>query len=265
MKVQKRIIYDFSSETDVAKTSECSIVKIDSGFVLNIGMTNKTQPERQLTLNRKVVLDENFDIVSDDVMQQAPDSRRIAGVSDIRLRKEDDKIMFHGHALHPNGLMAVVTGEYMSPLNFEYMLPSNFTQWVKDWVFVEFADGWHVIESWSPLTIGTVVDGTFEVKFQLETPSLKGVTGATNGYYFNEELYFIVRNKERQHKIVVFSDQMDEIKRQTEWFSFEDGDPEAEKALGLIVSDAALVVAYNNAKVAVLDIPNIINKTLHCC
>lgn len=249
MSVRKKKIYDFSRETSLVRSSSCSIVQTPTGYVMNIGMSNKVQPQRQLTLNKKLVLDSEFNVLSEDVLEQDVDGRRIAGVSDIRLRPDGT---FHGHGLHPNGLVCVVHGQYESPLKVDYLTPKDFTSWAKDWVFVEFADGYHVVEKWFPLTIGTYgEDRTLVTKFQMDMPGFEGVRGATNGFFHNDEIYFVVR-KDDKHRIVVFSASMDEVRRQTEWFTFE-GKTE-ESAFGLIVTDRDLLVSYNDGKVGVLDI-----------
>ena len=254
MLVPKEIIYDFSAETELMNTANCSIMQHAEGYILNVSMTNKAQPDRQLTLNRKLLLDNTFKVLSDEILEQEADARRIAGVSDIRLREEEDGVMFHGHALHPNGLMGIVTGKYQSPLELEFIRPKEFTQAATDWVYVPFSDGYHIIESWNPLTIGHVVDGEFHIKYQLETPSLAGARGATNACLYNDEMYFLVHNGNGEHKFVVFSAKMDELKRQTEWFTFEN---DSDKALGLVVTKEKILVSYTNARVAVLKMPQI--------
>ena len=70
MSVRKKKIYDFSRETGLVRSSTCSIVQTPTGYVMNIGMCNKVQPQRQLTLNKKLVLDSEFNVLSEDVLEQ---------------------------------------------------------------------------------------------------------------------------------------------------------------------------------------------------
>ena len=201
------------------------------------------------TINKNVTLNKNFMPVTVKEVELPIEDKHYVGVEDIKLFQFKNQVLYAGTALVGDNL-GIVMGDYtLETKNSLFYSDSQGCE--KNWVFVPGFDQLTMIYKWDPLTVGTILDHKLvNIRYKEMPQFFSVVRGSTNGYLFNNEIWFIVHmvhqnNEEPRHyyhSIVVFDLELN-LKRYTKPFKFTTG--QIEYCLGLIVEESRVIITHS--------------------
>ena len=270
--------YDFNS------SSACIIYNdMKTGYLLNNRLVNYTiHPNgyfifnnKLVTLNRHLTLDLDLNIINDNIIKTDSMNNYISGVEDIRIFRYNDSIRYIGTAVHKEGNIGIVHGEYNMELKSTEIKPQfNINSTCeKNWVYVNYKGELCVIYKWFPLQICKINNDTnllelFEEKVSLNIFSQ--VRGTTCSAVYDNMNWFVLHisthesMRQYYHMIVIYDMNMELVKYSAP-FKLE-GD-RIEYCMGIIVEETRVIMSYSTndgtTKLAVYD-KNYIDNLL-CC
>ena len=269
-----------NNENITLKSSSSCLIPIlnNNGYHLNVRYVNYTIDNEGLyhdcdkniiTVNKYILLNNEFKILKEDWIELDFDNRRYIGVEDVKIFTEPETkdVLFIGTGFHKNQQIGIVSGYYdiqQKRMNInELTCGFNTASCEKNWIFFELFGLTHIIYQWQPLTVckvnksNNVLDGVL----QKNMPAIFAhFRGSTCGYKFNNETWFVTHlvsyEKPRQyyHIIVVFDDKLN-LLRYSAPFKFE-GEP-IEYCLSILVENNRVIMNYSTwdrtTKIAIYD------------
>ena len=264
------------SENQEFNSSTPCIIKYKDGYLMNIRLVNyKIKPDGSyewikniITLNKKIIMDKDFNVQSVNIIDQKFCDRLYIGVEDIRLynynnfvpSSNDDTIIYIATGYHKNDKLGIVTNKYRDELDpIELYIPDTFprTDCEKNWVFIKD----RIIYKWFPLTICKLNKNFLEKTNEIKMPNIfKHVRGSTCASYFNNQYWLVAHivsyEKPRHYyHILIILDDNYELVKYSRLFKFE-GEP-IEYCLGLIVEKDRVIMTYSTwdrtSKLAIYD------------
>ena len=263
-------------------SSSSSIIKhsVNDQYLMNIRAVNYRIDDRGcyhdcdvhiISVNKMVVLSNNFEILNEKLFDLDFCDRRYIGVEDMKIFNDvtTNELTYIGTGYHSNNKIGIVTGKYdllkdnLSPV-VEITSSFNNNSCEKNWVFVDYLNSTHIIYKWFPLQIcklDNVTNSISVVETKQNMPRIFSHTrGSTCGFKYNNELWFVVHlvsyeePRHYYHLLAVFNENMD-LMRYSAPFKFE-GEP-IEYSLGLVVEDSRVLITYSvwdrTTKLAVYD------------
>jgi len=250
------IEYKLNGEVIKMYSSTPTIIECVNGYILNIRYVNyiikKYDPFYTYSLNKYILLDKSF-IKQDEYFYDynfKNDLLKHKGLEDIKLFNDNDKIYYIGNIFELK--KSCITSGILNKKVFEgNVLQTTFTNnkcWEKNWCFVKYKNKLSIVYNWFPITLCNVNYLTNKLEFIKEITSpiiFENIRGSTNGYIFNNEIWFIthVNNKgDYFHLFVIFDLEMN-LLRYSEYFKFEDYP--VEFCLGLIIEKSRILISYS--------------------
>lgn len=254
-----------------------SIIKVDDGYIVNIRNVNyslgidgsfNSYNGYNNTINSYIKYDINFNILESKIFNDSAINQNYTnGLEDIRLYKDKDIIKFIAtkcYVWHQNLVdFCMVNGIYdttkpeleykrLNQLCKPYFINNgqlNICE--KNWVPFNYKGDIKFVYEWNPIKIVSIDKDEKSVKIEKTLPGLWGARGSTPGYFFDNEIWFIVHiveyqtNQKRKyyHRLVILDYETLELKRKSNLFNFEGYD--YEYCLGLIVEDDRLIITHN--------------------
>ena len=281
------INFDFSIEKYIGNklikfnSSSSSIIKnkANDEYLMNIRCVNYNIDnigtyhgcdERIISINKFIVLSNNFKIVNEKIFDTPFCDSLYIGVEDLKIFNDIDtnELIYIGTGYHTNNI-GIVTGKYdliEDTLSSVIELNTSFTNSTceKNWVFLEYLNSTHIIYKWFPIQICKLNPNTNcidLIETKLNIPKIfSHIRGSSCGFKHNDELWFMVhivsfeRPRHYYHMLVVFNCNMD-LLRYSAPFKFE-GEP-IEYSIGLIVEDTRVLITYSvwdrTTKLAIYD------------
>ena len=251
-------------------SSSSSIIKhsVNGQYLMNIRAVNYRIDDRGcyhdcdvhiISVNKMVVLSNNFEILNEKLFDLDFCDRRYIGVEDMKIFNDvtTNELTYIGTGYHSNNKIGIVTGKYdllkdnLSPV-VEITSSFNNNSCEKNWVFVDYLNSTHIIYKWFPLQIcklDNVTNSISVVETKQNMPRIFSHTrGSTCGFKYNNELWFVVHlvsyeePRHYYHLLAVFNENMD-LMRYSAPFKFE-GEP-IEYSLGLVVEDSRVLITYS--------------------
>ena len=255
-------------------SSSSSIIKVDNQYVMNMRMVNYTIDSRGnyhdcekhiTTINKCIVLDSEFTIVTQHQFKQDYVDRRYIGIEDVRIfhtieneKEEGEKreIQYIGTGYHQNNKIGIVYGNY--DIDAEQIIDVNEinasfanNNCEKNWIFTEYNDETHIIYKWFPLQLCKLDKecNLIHLVKEIEMPYFFSHSrGSTCGSKYEEEIWFVLhivsyeQPRNYYHCIAVFDKNMN-LQRYSAPFKFK-GDP-IEYCIGLIVEEDRVIMTYS--------------------
>jgi tetratricopeptide (TPR) repeat protein len=269
-------------------SSTPSIVKYNNGYMVNVRMINVVydngkyllQEKNEVTKNRTLIMDENFEIkesrdIDDNEKYTNIDNpnRLFFGAQDIRLHNFENSIIYTGiisYTKNDEKMIGVAFGNYGS--NNQLIPSPNNRKCEKNWTLFHTADTLHCVYEWHPLTICNLKNNTLSIIKKIKTPPFfELIRGSTNGYLVekNNEIWFVCHIVSHEnvrhymHIIIILDSRTFEIKSSTYPFTFEN--IPIEYCLGCIVSDTNVILTYstNDSTSNILCVPKKNLKIVH--
>lgn len=210
-----------------------------------------------ISQNKRVVLNNNFEVIDDFFYPLSFQDRRYIGIEDVRIfsTNNGDEPIFIGTGLHQNNQIGLVLGGSYNATGeeLEYQeITQDFASTVceKNWVFVEIENEVRIVYNWHPLTVCDV-GSKINVLFKQEMPLIyKYVRGSSCGYKYNgSEIWFVghivshENPRQYYHIISVFDAKM-KLLRYSAPFKFE-GEA-IEFCLSILVQTNKVYINYSN-------------------
>jgi hypothetical protein len=230
--------------------------------------------EHIYTMNLYIELNKNFDITSKKLLKINNENRinRNIGIDDIRIHRDNNKLLFIGAAYDINNQCGAVYGSYDiedKDVLYPVEIKPEFNKeslCEKNWVYINYKGETSVIYNWYPIKICKINTETnllelVETKNDVHYPLFfKHVRGSTCAYEYNNEFWFIVHivsyenPRHYYHFIVVFDKNMN-LLRYSAPFKFEDEC--IEYCIGLIIETDRVIATYSTmdrtTKIALYD------------
>ena len=199
--------------------------KLDS-----IGKSNNYN--KCITINKISILDNFFNEVDFKYFFPKNSSSKYIGVEDIRLLDFNNELYFIGSLYNPeNNKVQIVSNKFKNFENPTIINPTFETSfnWEKNWVFFNNKNNINIIYKWYPLYICNIdyLNNSLNLIKSIENlPDVfKNFRGSTNGIIYNEKIWFIVHEQNKNiksylHCFVVFNKNMDLLGYSKE-FNFE--------------------------------------------
>jgi mannosyltransferase OCH1-like enzyme/predicted GH43/DUF377 family glycosyl hydrolase len=258
--------------------------------------SKKILPKQWLSCNSRFIVDESFNIISDEIFLQENYIEQMnntaIGLEDIRIFKFNDEYYYTATYFdNIRKIPSVCSGIYNTDnnsyeLNKNIILPkmydaNKFRICEKNWSFINYNNELCVVYKWFPLQIGKINYETksmniIEIKYNIPN-YFKEARGSTNGTIKDNEMWFILHKSQSiehnykkksttyynyQHFFAVFDLNMNLI-RYSELFKFDDC--KVEFCLGMIIKNDELILSYSaldtQSTIATYDI-NYINDNL---
>ena len=274
-------------------SSTPSIVKYNGKYLMNVRMTNVIhdngnyllREKNEITKNKIVILDENFEIKESHNMDNNEkysdiDNPRglFFGTQDIRLYNFKDSLIYTGvtsYIENNKKKVGVALGNYnINNKNTEDKLiesPNN-RNCEKNWCLFDVNSELYCVYEWSPLTICKFKDKKIVTTKKIKmSPLFELVRGSTNGYCVEKdnEIWFVCHIVSHEnvrhymHLIIILDSRTFEMKRMSRPFKFENAP--IEYCLGLIVNDDDVIFSYsvNDSTSNILCVPKKNLKGFH--
>jgi hypothetical protein len=238
-------------------SSSCMIKNSDGdGYIMNVRYVNYNIDnnggyhdcsDHIITMNKRVDLDNNFNIIKEEFCDFNFDGRRYIGIEDIRIINTINNIKFIGTGYHMNETIGIVEGDYDN-INNITELKQDFknTSCEKNWVYI---DSNRIIYEWYPLRIGIINNNNLTINEEHNMPKIfRYIRGSTCGFDHNNEYWFVVHlvsydsPRDYYHLVVVFDKNMN-LLRYTAPFKFE-GEP-IEYCLSICINDNKVYINYS--------------------
>lgn len=230
------------------------------GYIMNVryvnyfidNMGSYSYKNSIISLNQCFILNNNFEIKTDEWLDINWDNRLYMGIEDIRIFNNKDNIVFIGTSFHNNESVGLCFGNYDKQLKGkELVCDFNYSVCEKNWVYVNYKEKMHIIYKWYPLQIAKINEERNVIEL-IETKTLPMIfaycRGSSCGFNYKDEIWFVVHMvsyeipRHYYHMIAVFNDNMDCL-RYSAPFKF-DGYP-IEYCLSIIVNDDNVVMNYS--------------------
>jgi tetratricopeptide (TPR) repeat protein len=254
-------------------SSSSSIIPFQDGYKLNIRYVNYyIEPngsylhcdKHVITINKCVLLDKQFGIVSEKLIETDFVNRRYIGIEDVKIFKDK----FIGTGFHENNQLGLCYGSYDDFSFHELKSGFNNKDCEKNWSLYSSGDDIHVVYQWQPLLLCKIENNLIQKICEKQMPKIfKHLRGSTNGFSYKDEIWFVTHlvsyesPRHYYHVIVVFDSNM-ELLRYSAPFKF-DGEP-IEYCLGIIVEDDNVILTYSTwdrtTKIAIYDKNYIFSK-----
>jgi hypothetical protein len=172
------------------------------------------------------------------------------GIEDIKLFNDSGKIYYIGNVFKWKK-SCITSGVFDGTFKKESILQTSFNgngEWEKNWAFVKYKESLFVVYSWFPVKLCSIDyhKKVINLSKEITVPSLfENVRGSTNGYTFENEIWFVThinKSGDYYHLFVVFDLEMN-FKRYSECFKFED--QPVEFCLGLIMEPTRVILSYS--------------------
>jgi len=252
-------------------SSSPSILSYKNGYLLNIRFVNYKINEQNgsysyydghnvETNNTYMVLDKDFNIIKQNIWENDHLKHcRIRGLEDVKIVNHNNKIYFistRENTIKKDGKTSILMafGEYdisKNKLEYEEITSPYSRDCEKNWSLFVHNNKLKVIYEWNPLTIGNIIDNKLVIEKKMDmSPIFKLLRGSTNGYLYNNELWFIghlVENSQPRHYyhcFIVLDSKTLEYKNHSKIFNFDGY--KIEFCLGLIVEDNRIILSYSN-------------------
>jgi len=276
-KLQTKKLIDLSNQLeykDVKFTSSSSsIIPMNDGYKLNVRYVNYYIDanggylhcdKHVITVNKCLILDNRFDIISDKLIDVEFVDRRYIGIEDVKIFKDK----FIGTGFHANNRLGLSYGSYDDFTFKELKSGFNDKDCEKNWCLYSNYCDIGVVYEWYPLTLCKINNNILEKEKEKQMPKMfKHLRGSTNGFSYKDEIWFVTHMvsyespRHYYHVIVVFNKNM-ELLRYSAPFKFE-GEP-IEYCLGIIVEDENVLMTYSTwdrtTKIGVYDKKYIFSK-----
>jgi hypothetical protein len=251
-------VYTFRLNDENIKmySSTPCITEVDDGYILNIRYVNyiikEHDPVYTYSLNKHVKLDKSFIKSSEHFHEYSfkEDSLKHKGLEDIKIFNDSGTLYYIGNIFRLKK-SCITSGIFNGTFELN-VIKTTFTDnksWEKNWCFVKYQNKVCLVYNWFPIRICSInylLKSISVVKEIRNVPSLfENVRGSTNGYTFQNEIWFIThlnKNGEYHHLFVVFDLDMN-LKRYSEYFKFENYT--IEFCLGLIVEPTRFIISYS--------------------
>ena len=249
----------YNNENYIFRSSTPSIIEYKGKYAMNLRYVNyNITPSGKyewvkniMTINKFIELTVDFEINATKELDTIYCDRKYEGIEDIKLINNNGKIKFTGTAYKKSNKIGVVGGEYNTNdlFNFnEYTIDKEDTC-EKNWVYIP--DSNKMIYKWNPLQIGELVDNkVINLKSQIMPKIFSTVRGSTNGFKYNNEIWFIVHivsevsgePRYYYHMFVKFDINMNFLQH-TSPFKFSD-EP-IEYCCGIIIEKERIIVSHS--------------------
>lgn len=253
------------SSGDKFYPSTPSIIKYQKGYLINQRYVNYyIEPNGSYTcnypittVNRRLITDDHFEILSSHDFSQLPDKfDKYRGIEDVKIIEYKDEIMFLGTAQNlTNQQLSMCAGKYF--MNDSTVLEGlmcqspEHNQCEKNWCHFIHHDQLMTVYKWYPLTIGYLEGDQFKSKSQShDVPKyFKFLRGSSNGCAINDEIWFMTHMVDTHqprcyyHMVVVLDANTLQYKRNSLLFKFEDSP--IEFCLGLVVEHDKVICGYS--------------------
>jgi hypothetical protein len=260
-KSENSFVIDFSNviQKSISKqsitmySSTPTILKVKDGYILNVRYVNyiikKYDPEYSYSLNKYILLDNSFNKKKEYFFDYdfSKDLLKHKGLEDIKLFELNGIIYYTGNIFR-NKKSCITFG----PFNENYQINvintkfNNNTAWEKNWALFNNHSIIGVVYKWNPLTVCEIKQNELLMVKEIEMPELfQYIRGSTNGFTFNNEIWFVThinQNGEYFHLFVVFDLSM-VPKRYSELFKFENCT--VEFCLGLVLEPERIILSYS--------------------
>ena len=282
--LSNHIVYSINGEPTKFNSSSSCLLENEKkdGYLLNIRYVNyyiNSQGQYEncekhiTTLNKYIELDKNFLPKKEKLFELYYRDKRYLGVEDVRIFRDvkTKDILFTGTALHENGCIGIMNGNYNLELNGLYGNEVNCSfhklDVEKNWVYVDFKKETHMIYSWNPLKIGKININTslLELVEEKSMPRIfSHVRGSSCGFKYNkimkgiiedleitiekDELWFILHMVSYEqpryyyHIIAVFDENMNLLKYSA---PFKFGETCIEYSLSIVVEEERVLINYS--------------------
>jgi tetratricopeptide (TPR) repeat protein len=237
-------------------SSSSCMINYDNGYMMNVRYVNYNIDnngcyhdcaDHIITINKCIKLDNNFNIINEELINNDFDGRRYIGIEDVRIYNDKNIIKFIGTGYHKNNTIGIVSGYYNNGSTDVNELKQTFKETVceKNWVYIDDK----IIYDWSPLRIGEVENNTLVIKEEKQMPNIfRHVRGSSCGYHYNNMIWFVVHMvaydvpRHYYHMIVVFDNNIN-LLHYTPPFKFE-GEP-IEYCLSISIRDKDVYMNYS--------------------
>ena len=248
-----------NNETYNFRSSTPSIIQYKGAYAMNLRYVNYNitplgryeSVKNIMTINKFIELNHNFEILTSRELDTLYCDRKYEGIQDIKLINNNGQIKFTGTAYKINNKIGVVGGDYNCYDLFifnEYTIDNEETC-EKNWVYIP--DSNKMVYKWYPLQIGELIDNKLiNLKSQNIPKIFSMARGSTNGFKYNNEIWFIIHivhqnNGEPRyyyHMFVKFDIDMN-LLQYTSPFKFSD-EP-IEYCCGLIIEEERIIVSHS--------------------
>ncbi len=203
------------------------------------------------TINTRVELDKNFNVKSIENLK-TPDLnyKHINGIEDLKIIYHHDKFLFTGNKWINEKQIRTVIGQYDKEgvLSEDIIDSPKNRFYEKNWVPFVQKNKLYYVYDWSPITIGIIANGKFNVEKVLDK-KLPHYRGSSPGFAYGQYLFFLVHNVEYStprnyyHSIVVLDINTLEFVKKSKLFTFEGTG--IEFGLGLIIEDNRVIITHS--------------------
>ena len=220
-----------------------------------------------VSIYKALELTTEFTPISESLIDVDYVDRRYIGVEDVRLFKENDRILFTGTGYHANNTIGVSCGVYIpgQPLDANDIKPifNVHSTCEKNWVYVNYKNETHMIYDWYPLRICKLetTSSILELVEEKQMPGLfKYARGSSCGVEYNGEIWFVLHfvsyeTRDYYHVIAVFDEDLN-LKRYSAPFKFDSGEGAEGAAgagaagayqycIGLLVEEDRVIIPYS--------------------
>ena len=235
-------------------SSSSSIIPHNNGYKMNVRYVNyHIEPNGGylhcdkyiITVNKRLYLDGNLNVYREELVPIEFEDRRYIGIEDVKLFGDT----FIGTGYHKDGTLGLSYGTYDDFSFNELKSGFNNSECEKNWCLYKSGDDVRIVYNWYPLTLCKLNGNILQQESQIEMPKyFKHMRGSTNGYSFNNEIWFVTHIVSYEHPrnyyhiLVVFDNDMN-LLRYSAPFKFE-GEA-IEYCLGIIVEDEKVILTYS--------------------
>lgn len=254
---------DFSmNHLNIYNSSSMSLIPFQNGYIANQRFVNYTYNKHSCqivkksksfsTLNRCIVMNDDFDIISSKFFETPIDNDVINGIEDIRLYHYNHQLLFNGTS-YKNHHISIGTGKYDIEsnrlVNDKFLISPFGNNVEKNWVYVTNSENsLCMIYKWFPIMIGKPNLNSLEIINEIKSPNLfKYVRGSSNAVEIDNEIWFLCHivspDKTYYHLFVILNQSCTRITRYTLPFKFTKH--KIEYCIGFCSKRSKIVLSYS--------------------
>jgi len=242
------------------RASTPSIVPFNNGYGINIRYVNYNIQSNGtydwvkniVSINKFLTYDKEFNKLELKEIDYDYKDRQYEGIEDIKLINKNNDILFIGNKLKKNNNIGIAMGNYdISNCNLIYseLSKDNEDACEKNWIFIPETD--KIIYKWYPLEIYDISNNYLINKKIQPMPNIfKMARGSTNGFLYNDEIWFIVHFVHQvdgeprfyYHMFVKFNKDMSQV---TNSAPFKLTNEPIEYCCGLIIEEDNVIVSHS--------------------
>jgi len=246
---------------------------------INYLIGNRTR-KYAYTINKYIEMDENFNILSQSFFDYNLDDTNCFynGIEDLKLFNNSGNssdIYYIGTVcdnskLNNNMFITTdkldITKKKKLDINLIYTKYNNKIE--KNWVYLNYNNSNCLIYKWYPIQICNITNNMLNViEEKKNVPNFfKQLRGSTNGYTFQDEIFFIAHlkhNSDYTDILLIFDTNMN-LKKYSKFFRF--GGTKVEFCLGLIVNQKQIIISYstndNTSKIGIYNKKSFLNDLI---